>query len=65
MVLQIEQLQTAVQVWPYGQKLVDDPSHVLLDPCGDGDVLPLVQDEDVPGEGGNGRQQDVQAELTA
>ena len=62
---QIEQLQTAVQVWPYGLQHAGDPSHVLLDPSGDVDVLLLVQDDDNPGEGGDGGQQDGQAELSA
>ena len=62
---QIEKLQTAVQVWPYGLQHAGDPSHVLLDPSGDVDVLLLVQDDDNPGEGGDGGQQDGQAELSA
>ena len=59
---QIEQLQTAVQVWPYGLQHAGDPSHVLLDPSGDVDVFLL---DDNPGEGGDGGQQDGQAELSA
>ena len=62
---QIEQLQTALQVWPYGLQNAGDPSHVLPDPSGDVDVLLLVQDDDNPGEGGDGGQQDGQAELSA
>ena len=62
LVHQTEQLQTALQVWPYGLQHVGDPSRVLQDPSGV-NVLLLVQDEDSPGVGCYVGQPDGQAEL--